>query len=83
MLETAPLTREGMYWLAVHGANCFGEDKVSFDNRNGWVEENTDKIIQTATNPYEYKWWQDADSPWQFLAFVLNGKKYKVSCQRI
>jgi len=73
--ETAPLTREGMYWLAVHGANCFGEDKVSFDNRNGWVEENTDKIIQTATNPYEYKWWQDADSPWQFLAFCFEWKE--------
>lgn len=27
-------------WLAIHGANCYGVDKVSFEERIAWVKEN-------------------------------------------
>jgi DNA-directed RNA polymerase len=66
-----PLTEDGMYWLAVHGANCFGQDKVSFDDRNIWVYMNDEAIKACATDPYENTWWTEADDPWMFLAFCF------------
>lgn len=58
-------------WLAVHGANCFGVDKVSYEDRITWVVENEDQIIQSAENPLDHLWWTKADAPWQFLAFCF------------
>lgn len=58
-------------WLAVHGANCYGNDKVSLDERVDWVTENSDRICATANDPFADLWWTDADSPWCFLAFCL------------
>lgn len=66
-----PLTEEGEYWLAVHGANCFGEDKVSFDDRRAWVDANQNNIIDVATDPLNNTWWTQADDPWMFLAFCF------------
>jgi len=56
-------------WLAVHGANCYGYDKVSLDDRYQWCLDNIDKINKTVEDPYGYRWWTEADEPWQFLAF--------------
>lgn len=57
-------------WLAIHGANCFGEDKVSLEDRIDWVEQHADEIIRTANDPWEdSSFWENADKPWQFLAF--------------
>jgi len=58
-------------WLAIHGANSYGVDKVSFAERVQWVEDNTKAIKAIAEDPYENKLWQEADSPWQFLAWCL------------
>jgi DNA-directed RNA polymerase len=60
----------GAYWLAVHGANCFGVDKVAFEQRVQWVEENTDAIREVAFDPIRNRMWIEADAPWQFLAFA-------------
>jgi DNA-directed RNA polymerase len=38
--NTIPQTDRGMYWLKVHTANCFDQDKVSFDDRVRWVDDN-------------------------------------------
>jgi DNA-directed RNA polymerase len=38
--NTIPQTERGMYWLKVHTANCFDQDKVSFDDRVKWVDDN-------------------------------------------
>lgn len=68
----APLGENGAYWLAVHGANCFGVDKVSFEERVAWVNENADRIIECAENPLDgSRWWAEADAPYQFLAFCF------------
>lgn len=70
--EGKPLGKYGLKWLAVHGANCFGVDKVSFEERCDWVDEHHQDIILTAQNPYKYGWWAiEADKPWQFLAFCF------------
>lgn len=62
---------EAAFELAVHGANCFGYDKVSMDERIDWVEDNTTRILQVADDPMADLWWaKEADSPWCFLAFA-------------
>jgi DNA-directed RNA polymerase len=68
--DGVPLGDNGAYWLAVHGANCFGVDKVSFEARIKWVEENTDAIREVAFDPIRNRMWTEADAPWQFLAFA-------------
>lgn len=69
--EGVTLTEDGKYWLAVHGSNCFGYDKVSFDDRNIWVYTHDDNIRACAENPYENRWWTEADDPYMFLAFCF------------
>jgi DNA-directed RNA polymerase len=66
------LGQNGLYWLAVHGANCFGVDKVSFDDRVEWVMENIEKIQATKQEPLEHTdFWGEADYPFMFLAFCM------------
>jgi len=57
-------------WLAIHGANCFGYDKESYDDRIKWAQDNTRKIEECAHDPYQNKWWTEADDPWQFLRWT-------------
>ena len=58
-------------WLMIQGANCYGVDKCSMDERLDWVEENQDRILAIAGDPYADLWWTEADKPWQFLAWVF------------
>jgi DNA-directed RNA polymerase len=67
-----PLGERGAFWLAVHGANCFGEvDKESFKRRVQWVHDNETKILDSANDPLHHTFWAGVgvDKPWQFLAF--------------
>jgi DNA-directed RNA polymerase, mitochondrial len=66
-----PLGEAGGYWLAVHGANVWGEDKVSLDDRVQWVTNNEAAIFAVAANPFGNRMWMDADKPFQFLAFCF------------
>ena len=71
------LGHSGVYWLKVHGANCYGIDKVSYDDRVKWVEDNRDSILNTANDPIGNRsYWAEGDKPWQFLAFCFEYKKY-------
>ena len=64
-------SNEAAYELAVHGANCYGYDKGTLDERIDWVEQNADRIFQVAADPMADLWWaKEADSPWCFLAFA-------------
>lgn len=56
-------------WLAIHGANVFGFDKASLEDRIQWVEEHTAEIMASAEDPLSNTFWHEADKPWQFLAF--------------
>ena len=59
-------------WLAVHGANSYGIDKVSFFERVDWVRKNQASIMSTALDPMGMvDWWGEAENPWQFLAFCF------------
>lgn len=69
-------TDEQSDWLAIHGANCFGVDKVTYDDRISWVDENFDHIKRSAEDPMGHRFWQDADDPWMFLAFCFEWNEF-------
>lgn len=75
-------SKAGEQWLAVHGANMYGNDKVSLAERQQWVADNEKMILSVADNPYDNRWWQDADKPWQFLAFCFEWAAYKDCLKR-
>ena len=58
-------------WLAIHGANVWGYDKVSFEDRLAWVRENHEWILAVAEAPLDRLEWTKADKPWQFLAWCF------------
>lgn len=58
-------------WLAIQGANVYGEDKVSLSDRIAWVEDHEEEIKQVSEDPFGNRWWLTADKPFQFLAFCF------------
>ena len=77
-----PLGSEGWKWLAIHGANTAGYDKVSLEDRVHWVLDNEEEICAIAENPYDNRGWcgsignVEIDKPWQFLAFCFEWAGY-------
>ena len=69
------LTQSGVYWLAVHLANCGDFDKISkqpFDARVEWVSKHEERIFHVAMDPRKtYHWWSKADKPFSFVAACL------------
>ena len=73
-----PMTPDGEYWLAVHGANCYGNDKLNFDQRVAWVNSNEDWIRSIAKEPEgSLTEWGSTDEPWAFLSFCLEWNRLK------
>lgn len=72
----APMGETGEKWLMIHLANTFGVDKVSMDERVQWTTEHLTHIRLVATDPFTYRFWQNADSPWQFLASCFEWERY-------
>lgn len=69
-------------WLMVHGANLAGVDKVSFAERKQWVLDNEERILASAADPMEYRWWAELDDPdkydpFQFLSFCMAWADWK------
>ena len=58
-------------WLAIQGANTWGYDKVSLDDRAKWAEDFSKDAIKIAADPTQETLWMDADEPWQFLAWCF------------
>jgi DNA-directed RNA polymerase len=65
------LGEEGLRWMAIHGANKWGLDKKSYDERLSWVSDSMQNIQACAEDPVSNNWWTMADDPWQFLAFCM------------
>ncbi len=71
-------TQEDANSLAIHGANCWGEDKSRLDARVAWVNDNEPMILQVASDPEgSTHLWGLADKPWMFLAFCLEWAAYR------
>lgn len=63
-------TEEAAGEFLIHGANCFGYDKTSLQERIDWVSEHHDLILDVASDPLGNLWWaKEADDPWCFLAW--------------
>lgn len=63
-------------WLAIHGANLFGVDKVSLEDRVLWAYMNEEHVVRTVENVHDYDWWKEADKPWQALAWCYEWYGY-------
>lgn len=62
------LGERGLFWLRVRLANTFGNDKITFDEMQTWVNEMEGLIQDSAENPFDgWRMWAEADSPLEFL----------------
>lgn len=67
-----PLGKDGAKWLAIQGANTYGEDKLPYDERVDWVHKHSQLISKVAEDPISHRdFWGNADKPYQFLAFCF------------
>jgi DNA-directed RNA polymerase len=69
-------TDEQARWLAIQGANTFGNDKVTLDERVEWARSYADVADKVARDPKTNMEWTEADSPWQFLAWCFEWAEY-------
>ncbi len=76
--EGKALGEGGGVWLALHGARCLGETtdglkltKAPLQERVDWIVGHTVEIEQVAADPLAFRWWEDADDPFQFYAFCV------------
>lgn len=77
--ESKPLgSEDAVKWLAIHGANSYGFDKASLEDRELWVWLHKDDILACAEDPFQNTFWQSADDPWMFLAFCFEWQGYSV-----
>lgn len=90
-----PVGEHGYKWLAIAGASAYGIDKVSFEDRVKWVEENEEMILAVAADPLgtmdywaKYSWIGpdskqkkkgEVDSPWKFLYFCFEWSHFRHS----
>lgn len=68
---------EGANWLAIAGANAYGNDKVSLQERVGWVRENEEMILSIAKDYRSDRRWMHVSEPFQFLRFCLEWLAYR------
>jgi DNA-directed RNA polymerase len=71
-----PLGETGAVALALHGASCFGYDKVSLAEMARWVKQHEKQVLACAYDPLGQRWWTEADKPFQFLAFCFEWEGY-------
>lgn len=75
--EGKPLmTEEDACWLAYHGANSWGFDKGTRQERVDWIVANDEMITSIAKNPLSDLRWTTCDAPAQFLAFCLEWEEF-------
>lgn len=73
-----PLGEMGATYLALHGMNCLdttpqGEKvkRMTLDERVQWVMDHSADICGVANDPIGYRWWTEAEEPFQFYAFCV------------
>ncbi len=64
-------TPEAIRWFHVQGANKWGFDKATLQERQAWVVERQDLLLSFAENPIDNNGWREASDPLQFLAWCL------------
>jgi len=70
--EGRVLGERGWFWFRVSGANRYGKDKISFEDRVKWIDEQSAAWTACATDPIGNRdVWGNADDPYQFLAWCI------------
>lgn len=66
-------------FFASHGANTFGEDKLSMIEKHKLILSMEEEIGQCVDDPYNPESiWHKADDPWNFLAFCFEWYDYRI-----
>lgn len=68
--EAVQLGQRGEFWLKVHLANLMGRDKLSFDDRVAYIDDNVNDVLAAGSDPFSDKgrFWVKADKPFQAQA---------------
>lgn len=75
--EGKPLdTPDAIRWFHIHGANKWGFDKATLEERHQWVVDRQEQILAMAEDPMGNREWMQADSPMQFLAWALEYREW-------
>lgn len=59
------------FWFYTAGANRFGFDKATLQERYEWTSERSALICSIAMDPLANRQWTEADNPFQFLAWCF------------
>lgn len=68
--QKKPLGKEGFKWLKIHVANKIGKDKLSYEDRVGYVEDNLNIFKKWIEDPIKNNSWTEVDDCWQTLGSV-------------
>ena len=66
--------KEGWFWIRMHAANCWGEDKLPINERVDFTDNHLEEWMEMAANPIKDRRWTEADDPHCFLACILELK---------
>jgi DNA-directed RNA polymerase len=70
--EGVPITTAvAKFWFYTAGANRFGFDKATLEERYQWTAERSEMICAIASDPLTNRQWTTADNPFQFLAWCF------------
>ncbi len=73
-------TPDAIKWFHVQGANKWGFDKATLEDRQAWVVERQDLLLSFAEDPIHNTGWKDAGDPLQFLAWCLEYRDWVNDC---
>lgn len=71
------LDSSGIKWLRRHLANCWGNDKGTWQEREQWTLDNEEAILRAGQEPTASYWWTEADKAWQFIAACMEYAAWK------
>ena len=64
-------TEAAVKWFLIQGANKWGFDKASLEDRAAWAKPRHQQLMAMASDPANNRDWADCDNPLQFLAWVF------------
>jgi len=78
--DGAPFSDKVIYSLAIHTANCMGEDKLSMDDRYLYVLGHMEEILEASKDLVNSEWLKqfkgEKKTKFQLMAAILEWKKY-------
>src|SRR5690625_2036439 len=82
--DKRPIGALGGKWLAIHLTGSMGVtpggtrvSTMTLIERQVWVEDNEERVLQVARDPWADLWWTDADDPLQFFAACCEWSRWE------